>query len=500
MLSDAPKDTVNDVTSGPKSSGKNPSTSVLKVSDDEKRLIAERDAEEKTARLLLYRRDDVRRLVGWMLKGHDEIRPQRSSETGLYVFSGAEFGLGDISTLLTELEYPNILQKTAIDTVPSCPDCRQTNFHVVYVCPYSQHTTLEHGTMIEHYACGNADFEERYRSGPNELICPKCRRTLKLIGTDYRKVERAYRCTGCGRFFGTPKLTLPCRNCGRKNDEEELVMEPIFAYKINEQFRSELVSHCSLEANVISVFEKSGFKVTAPIQLQGLSGVLHNFDLGAKRGDSVIVLDMVSAPNEVGPQDVVEFFAKIYDTKPSKALLIAMPRLNREAQRLGAMYGVEVIGAESPDEVVKRLTSYVGGQSIVETRIAGPNVEPNASGLHADTGAEPKIDQVSVQREQKPTGKDELSKEPTVKRNIPVEPKAAVFIDQAVSSLEKKISQIPSDDSSKADELLNQARLRMEQTTQKKPSEDKQSEEEDTLRQARERMKRLIKEADHAVA
>ena len=149
--------------------GKNMLTSGLKTADSapDQKTIPEGEADAKSTRLHLYRRDDVRRLVGWILKGHDEIRPQRSSETGPYVYSGADFGLEDISALLAELESDKILQKITIDTVPSCPSCQQSNFHVSYVCPYSQHTMLEHGTLIEHYPCGNADFENNYRSGPN---------------------------------------------------------------------------------------------------------------------------------------------------------------------------------------------------------------------------------------------------------------------------------------------------------------------------------------------
>lgn len=490
MSSDVPKDAANatvrsspNAASGINSLTPRPKAAILPL--NEKKTIAEGEVDEKSERLLLYRRDDVRRLVEWMLRAHDEIRPQRNSETGQYVYSGADFGLEDISAPLAELESHKILQRITIDTVPSCPACQHANFHVTYICPYSQHTMLEHGTIIEHYACGNADFENNYKSGPNEFVCPKCRRTLKVIGTDYRKIERAYRCNTCGRFFGTPKLMLQCRNCDHKNDEEELVMNPIYAYKINEKLRSELISHCSLEANVIAVFEKSGFKVSAPTQLPGLSGVPHNFDIGAKKDDKVIVLDMVSAIDEVGPRDVVEFFAKIYDTKPSEALLIAMPKLSREAQRLSAMYGVNTIGAESPDEVTKRLGAVIGAQSTTKT--FAPAV--------------PDVGQTLLDLQPERESKQEPSEELRVKETTPVEPRAASFIEQAVSLLEKKTDQkTPSEESNTEDSLLRQARLRMEQMLQSKPSEDAQSSEaDDTLRQAREKMKHLMKEVDQAV-
>jgi len=455
-------------------SGKTLPTSGSKTGDatTDQKTTSERESDLST-RLQLYKRDDVRRLVGWMVNGHDEIRPQRSQETGAYAYSGADFGLEDVSALLTELESHKILQKITIDTVPSCPSCQASNFNVSYLCPYSQHTMLQHGTLIEHYACGNADFEENYRSGPNELVCPKCRRTLKVIGTDYRKIERAYRCSSCGKTFGTPKLILQCRNCNRKNDEEELVMPPVYAYKINEQLRSELVSHCSLESSITTFFEKAGFKVTAPVRMTGLSGVLHNFDIGAKKNNTEIVMDMVSAIDEVGPPQLVEFFAKVYDTKPSKSLLIALPRLSREAQKLGAMYNVEVIGAVSPDEITRKLSGIIESESLA----AIPPTEPYS--------------QLTASLQESSTAEARRRDSPEVLRTSgPVESPVAALIEQTISSLEKKT---PPEESNSADELLRQARSRAEQVLQPKPPDKVQSTEEDEIiRRAREKMKHLM--------
>jgi Zn finger protein HypA/HybF involved in hydrogenase expression len=406
------------------------------------------------------------------MSGHDEIRPQRSSETGAYFYSGADFGLEDISALLAELESYKVLKKTTIDTVPSCPSCQESNFNVSYMCPYSQHTMLEHGTLIEHYACGNADFEINYRSGPNELVCPKCRRTLKVIGTDYRKIERAYRCSSCGKSFGTPKLMLQCRSCNRKNDEEDLVMPPVYAYKINEQLRSELISHCSLESSITTFFEKVGFKVTAPTRMTGLSGVLHNFDLGAKKNDTEIVMDMISAIDEVGPPEVVEFFAKVYDTKPSKSLLIALPKLSREAQRLGAMYGVEVIGAVSPDEIATKLSAVIESLGIT----TGPNRQETLSLQETSTTEAERRDPPEV-----------------LKTSAPIETRAASLIEQTISSLEKKTSNaMPSVASNSTDELTRQARLRVEQPSQTRPPEAQSMDGDVILRRTREKMKHLL--------
>jgi hypothetical protein len=506
MGSDTPKDTAEDTAKKPspnavpgkaleasepkaKDSAKDekkespPPRDVAKESAlEEKKEIAKTEAEDKASRLPLYRRNDVRRLVTWILDGHDEIRPERNPETGDYYYPGADFGGGNISALLAELESYKILEKTMIDTVPICPGCQHSNFHVTYVCPYSQHTTLEHGTMLEHYACGNADFESNYRSGLGGLICPKCRRPLKVVGTDYRKLERAYRCNGCGKFFGTPKLNLPCRVCGRKNEEEDLTMAPVYGYRINNQLRSELIANCSLNANIIAFFEKSGFKVTSPIKMPGLSGVEYTFDLGAKKDDEQIVLDMVSAEIEVGSQDVIAFFGKVYDAKPSKALLVAFPKLNREALRLGAMYGVDVVGAETPDEIISKLTTVFGTVTPSGRASTGGVGEPTR--LLGGTSTKPLVEQ-----------------------------KTAPFVEQAIKAVEQVMerdnerrettrgdektmpAKIP-EEPSKGDDAMRRAHERIEQPASSTRSEETESSTDVALRKARERMNQLMKEAD----
>ncbi len=307
--------------------------------------------EEKETRLFLYKRDDIRRFVSWLLKARDDIRPQRDPDGGGYIYPGLES-----TKLLLELESNGILEKYAVGTVPSCTGCQHSNFHVDYVCPFSQHHNLERGTMIEHYACGHTDFEYNYNRSGNELICPKCRRILKLIGTDYRKIGQLYHCSGCARFFGTPLIELTCRMCGKVIKQDEASLETVYGYRIRPELRGELMAHCTLETQIMQAFKRSGFEVTIPKIVRGISGIDHTFDMHVLNEDLEIVIDLVSATTELAPKDIAEFFAKVYDTKPQKAVLIAMPKLSQDAQKLSAMYGVETIFGERIDEILEGLS------------------------------------------------------------------------------------------------------------------------------------------------
>ncbi|HMK83944.1 MAG TPA: hypothetical protein VK503_09520, partial [Candidatus Bathyarchaeia archaeon] len=336
------------------------------------------DAERKEERIKLYKRDDVRRLLGRLLRAHDRITPVRSSATGEYDYSGADFGLCDVLPLLNELQSTGILEQRVIDTLPSCPECHRSNFYVNFACPSCQKTTLSQGNLLKHYPCDYSDFETNFQSGTN-LICPKCRRFLKVVGTDYRKMAQAYRCMDCGTFFGTPKLQFLCRTCTRPNFEQNMTLTKVYEYTLNKAFKNEVVSHVSLDAKITEFLKKNGYKVTMPMELCGLSKVKHSFDLGARNEKKEIVLDMVSAVDEVGPQEILSFFAKVYDTRHPLPILIVMPKIGVEAQKLSAMYGLRTIVAEDLNEAVKGLIQILEINSLPEESQPSTDEKPESS-------------------------------------------------------------------------------------------------------------------------
>jgi hypothetical protein len=315
--------------------------------------------EKKAKRLALYRTNEVRRLVDKLLSGRSDFRPQRDRVAGDYVFELEGLSKLKASALLEELETCDVLQKYRLDSVPTCPTCGHSNFYINYACPFCQHRDLERATMIEHYNCGHTDFESSFKSG-DRLICPKCSRELKLIGTDYRKMERVYHCSSCKRYFGTPGMELTCRTCEKIVPTDHAQMVPTYGYRINEDLRDELVSHCSLESPIVDLLGRLGYETKAPWAEKGISGTEHIFDIHASKEGAEIVLDMTSGSQEVGAEAVVAFFGKVYDLNPRRAILVAMPALSKDAQRLSGLYKVEVVSGKSIEELVGNLGELLG--------------------------------------------------------------------------------------------------------------------------------------------
>jgi len=307
---------------------------------------------ERTRRLALYRRDDVRRLIDQLLKKSSGLEPRRDRNTGDYAFD--EMAGLDLSVLLKELSASGVLDEYRIDSVPGCPKCESSNLFVNYSCPFCQHHSINRATMLEHYGCGHTDFESNFKSG-RDLVCPKCSRELKLIGTDFRRMDRVYHCSSCNRNFGTPNVQLSCRRCEAVFLLDDAHTIPILGYRLNEKLRGELVARCALEAPIVAVLRGLGYEVEAPFVERGVSGIDHTFDIYAHNEHSDIVLNIASGTQEVGQESVFALFAKKYDTKHHRSILVAMPRLSREAQQLSANFKIEVVEGASLEALVEHL-------------------------------------------------------------------------------------------------------------------------------------------------
>jgi len=260
-----------------------------------------------------------------------------------------------VAPLLDELASNGLYERYIVDSEPACPECgSSSHVHYRYECSFCQSRSLRKGVLIEHYGCGYIDFSEKF-SRNGDLICPKCSGKLKLIGTDYRRIENLFRCLNCGKDFSIPNLLGRCRVCNVGFSPENAGIRPIYGYKFNEQMRSEVTANCIIEAPLTSLLREKGYEVETLKALKGSSGIEHLFDIVATEDGKHIVFAIASGTAEIGSEFVVSYFAKIFDVAPHRSVLIALPKLAEEARKLAGLYGLEVVEGESLEEVLKRL-------------------------------------------------------------------------------------------------------------------------------------------------
>lgn len=298
-------------------------------------------------------RPEVRQLLSWVIQGHEKIAPLPLKDNDR--FPEVNKIIGDSMTavpLLEELASYGLLHRIKAYSEPSCPNCGSTQIFDKYLCPLCEGQNLDKGQRIQHYACGHVDLKVRFNKD-GKLICPKCGKELKLIGTDYQRIEDVFHCNDCHRDSSMPKVLQTCSICSTSYPHEKAELKPIFGYVFNEEKRTEVIANALVELPIVKLLKAQGYSISMPGTLKGRSGAEHLFDIVATRYEKSIVFAITTGPSERGPKPVLNFFAKTYDVPAEREVLIAIPRLSKDAKKLAETYGMEYMEGETAEEILK---------------------------------------------------------------------------------------------------------------------------------------------------
>ncbi len=141
-----------------------------------------------------------------------------------------------VSTL-RELAETDFIEAKPSRSVIVCPSCGSLTATLHLQCPDCGSVLLGKGDALEHLSCGHVDFRAAFDKGGS--TCPKCKKRLKILGVDYRKVESWYKCSN-DHFFGRPILSFKCSECGEKFTLEEAMLKTLYHYGLTEEGRQRL--------------------------------------------------------------------------------------------------------------------------------------------------------------------------------------------------------------------------------------------------------------------
>lgn len=117
----------------------------------------------------------------------------------------------EISPILARLVEKGQIKLLGLVKEIACKKCNSVLVSVYHCCPQCESSNFENNKIIEHYKCGNVAPKSDYVND----VCPKCNRTLKEFGLDYRVVQR-FLCGDCKDIFENLQLFYHCDSCGNK--------------------------------------------------------------------------------------------------------------------------------------------------------------------------------------------------------------------------------------------------------------------------------------------
>jgi hypothetical protein len=303
---------------------------------------------------------------GFIYRDADEILGTTGKETSIILHYAAREGF------LLKQEYQRLLVSPG-GSVQLMP---------VERCPSCDSGLVTRGQLLEHFHCGHIGLEEEFTSGVKQ-VCPKCRKELKLIGTDYRKPGIRYVCNRCHEIFASPAIKCREINTGEVYALDELHYINLYSYRLNESQRKRLEFEFEPKKQLIDCLRRLGYNVQEAAEVQGRSGATHTIDLLASIDDPITrhsvaigILAAAGDETEVNIQALFSFDSKIYDTGIESKMVIAVPRLTSEAAKFAQRQGIRVYSLEELRHLSSRQMADGRQQPVPE-----PESEPDLAKL-----------------------------------------------------------------------------------------------------------------------
>lgn len=128
---------------------------------------------------------------------------------------------------LEELGYSE--RTRLVDRIHVCHECGDSHLLFIECCPKCHSSDIRQESIIHHFRCANISPETTY-ANEGELVCPKCKRTLRHIGVDYDRPATVFYCN-CGNSFLTSAMKVLCSNCMNQSTPDELTPLDVIEYK-----------------------------------------------------------------------------------------------------------------------------------------------------------------------------------------------------------------------------------------------------------------------------
>jgi DNA-binding response OmpR family regulator len=280
----------------------------------------------------------------------------------------------DTINILEALASSGILIKRSYDKFYVDPDGL---FQLVPIerCPRCDSADIIRGQLVEHFSCGYVGLDRDFKQD-SRYVCPKCRKDLRLIGTDYRNIGTHYRCQDCNEVFTVPVLKWRNMKTRKIWNSEELREVEVFSYQFSPDKKGWLEFQLKPKIQLVDFLKNQGYEVHELAQLTGRSGATHTVDILAVRDDIITKVNLgigiLVAPageSEVGLEALFKFDTRAYDIGINYKVVIAIPKLGQEAQNFAGRQMIRAFEAKTLAHVVSDITHLDRSNVDMQSRV-----------------------------------------------------------------------------------------------------------------------------------
>ncbi|MDG7012808.1 MAG: hypothetical protein JRN46_01105 [Nitrososphaerota archaeon] len=309
----------------------------------------------------LYSDPNTRELLRRMLTDNVLLEPSIGAD-GKVHYLLAEAVLGpevDVKGWIGEMVEQAVLRKASSRQVVMCPVHLRADPMAMVECVKCRAKNSVKRSLVEHTYCGYIGDDSRFDKG-GTLQCPNCGRPIRSQ-SELRVSGVWYECQNCLSKTSSPRLVFLCKEGSHEFNTADLALVTIDAYSVNEKALVELRNTLLLDPELAAMLAAMGYEVSAPARVQGQSGSVHSLDVYAKKDLETVALQVAVDTKPVDASAVIAFFAKTFDIKPSRAVLVAIPAASEDAKRLEAGYGVSLVEDFDGSGVVRKVKAVLEG-------------------------------------------------------------------------------------------------------------------------------------------
>ena len=256
------------------------------------------------------------------------------------------------------------VEREIVDRVIECPKCGSIHVGTRYKCPSCSSINMVRTSIIQHITCGYVDTEIRFKrvfeKGKEMLVCPNCGIRLRELDVDYRILGEIFECLDCGRRADRPKIEFICRNCDTTFDILTANYKPVYMFKITEKGIEHITSGDLVRKLMFVALRKAGFETETNVELKGISGVNHRFDIVIKSsGTPIISIDYrPSSGDETQVTDLLAHIAKYMDF-PGIQYVYVSNKISENVIRVASSQGINLVHGGSIEEIINNVLNVV---------------------------------------------------------------------------------------------------------------------------------------------
>lgn len=281
---------------------------------------------------------------------------------GGYTYSALEDVLPkgiDAREVLDDLEKAGFLRKKLVGSTLACPKCHRSNFIPILTCPKCGSQKVYRERLFEHTTGGHIGPESMFLKD-GKLVCPVCK---KELSEKYVRVIGAwFVCKNCGARSPNVSYKFKCLYDGEVFDIFTADFLPIYEYELTPKGEVERsVTRSDLIEVITSEVRSSFNKDSMTKELQGKSGLSHQFDFVLSKDNGRTVIDLIYSGEEASDNDVLAFFSKYFDVREQgdESVLLVWPKMSEKAKSLANYYKIKFEEVNSIPKVRKVMRKLV---------------------------------------------------------------------------------------------------------------------------------------------